>query len=223
MEWLTVRLREIHKTGAGLARALGVPKPRVYEMQKGKRRLQAAEIPAAARYLEMSEPELIAAIGGGALPPSSVYEGQFPTSTFASQGGHRRSPLIVWRAASHIGARFGGFMLLAEKEGEVPRPDFLEFNKRAFAFKVIDDSNSPVYNQRDHLLIDPETTPLPEEDCLFTDGIPEVRGALSVVGKLVRSTDSVWVIRQYASKTDSNLPKSTFPNAYPIVGRYHRR
>lgn len=140
-----------------------------------------------------------------------------------SQDSHSPASLIVWKSVPTRGSRFGGFVIIAEKDGEIPRPQFLEFSQKAFAFKVIDSSNSPVYNPRDRLLVNPEDPALPGDDCLFSDGIEREDGSACVVGNLIRSTPTLWIIRQYAARNEIELPKSEYPNAWPVVGRYHRR
>lgn len=96
--------------------------------------------------------------------------------------------------------------------------------KKAFAFKVICDSNSPVYKLRDTLLVDPDTAAIPGDDCLFADGIENPKGSLAIVGYLERSTPTTWVITQYkCGDKEIELPKAEYPHAWPIVGRYHRR
>lgn len=137
--------------------------------------------------------------------------------------GHSPDPLIVWKSVPARGSRFGGFVLLAEKDGEVPRPEFLQYNQKAFSFKVLDASNAPVYRPRDHLLIDPESPALPGDDCLFGDGIAHTDGSLCVVGNLIRATATQWIIHQYGGRGEVELPKAEYPNSWPIVGRYHRR
>jgi hypothetical protein len=227
MEWLKPRLRELNKSGAGLARALGKPKERVYEMQRGDRRLQAEEVPAAARYLEMSEQELLAIITGEPVPPSAIFDPSPPADTSSStksQFGRKLPPLVIWKVVPHLGSRFGGFMLIAEKDGELPRSSDLEYNKKAFAFKVIDDANKAVYKQRDRLVVDPELTPAPDDDCIFAASMPTNRGALAVVGNLIRSTDDLWIISQYAApETEIELSRHDYPHAWPIVERHRPR
>lgn len=65
--WLEERLAALRsqgKTKAGLAAALGLPGPRVHEMIRGERRIQAAEIAPMARYLQMDEATILRLEGG---------------------------------------------------------------------------------------------------------------------------------------------------------------
>jgi DNA-binding XRE family transcriptional regulator len=122
-------------------------------------------------------------------------------------------PLIVWRAVPYPAGRLGGFVILHEKEGEVPRPEHLIHHPKAFAFKVIDDANVPVYRPRDVLLV----------DRLFADGIESQQGSEAIVGYFLRSTATTWTITQYGREGEIELPKAHFPHAWPLAGRYHRR
>lgn len=68
MQWLRQRLRQIEKSPADFARWLDIPPPRVYEMLKGRRRLQQGEIAKAAQFLGISEAEILALAEGRPLP-----------------------------------------------------------------------------------------------------------------------------------------------------------
>lgn len=140
-----------------------------------------------------------------------------------SQISHVIPPLVVWRALPSAKSRPGGFVILHEKEGEVARPIHLIHQTKAFAFKVIDEANAPVYRARDHLIADPDTAAIPGDDCLFADGIEKAEGSLAFVGNYARATPTLWIITQYGREGEIELPKVEFPHAWPIVGRYHRR
>lgn len=171
-----------------------------------------------AEALDIDPAILVRAGSEKARPP----RGSQKVSPSASPLGHALPALIVWKSLPARGSRFGGFVILAEKDGEVPRPDFLQYNQKAFAFKVITDANMPVYRPRDRLLVDPETPAIPGDDCLFGDGIELTDGSSCVVGHLIRSTATLWIVHQYNTRGEIELPKGEFPNAWPIVGRYMR-
>lgn len=222
MDWLKKRISDLGKTGVGFARALNIPKPRVYEMFKGKRALQIEEVPAAAKFLEMSEAELIALVRGNGMPA----EGQkSDTSALMNvhSNGRRLPPLIVWKTTAAGSGRGGAFVLSNEKAGEVGRPDVLEFAEKAFAAKVVTAENDPAYRLRDVVWVNPEEPPVDGDDCLFTADPTTRPGAQTVIGKLVRRTSSQWIIVQYAIKGEQELNRREYPNAWLIVGRYNRR
>jgi transcriptional regulator with XRE-family HTH domain len=137
--------------------------------------------------------------------------------------GHSLPALVVWRAIPNQDGRSGGFVILREKEGEVPRPDHLLHQQKAFAFKVIGDENAPVYRPRDVLLVDPDTAAIAGDDCLFADGIESHQGSVALVGYFLRSTPTTWIVTQYGREGEIELPKAEFPHAWPLAGRYHRR
>jgi transcriptional regulator with XRE-family HTH domain len=138
--------------------------------------------------------------------------------------GHSMPALVVWRAIPGDGRRNGGFVVLHEQEDEVPRPEFLSSRQKAFAFKIVNEANVPVYKPRDTLVVDPDTPAIPGDDCLFADGIEHPAGSNVMVGFLDRITDALWIIKLYSSlKDEVELPRSEYPHAWPIVARYHRR
>lgn len=132
------------------------------------------------------------------------------------------NPLVVYRTVLIEGSRRGGFMLYAEPIDEVPRPFFLKFSQTAFAIKVLTDENFPVYKRWDTVLIDPGGSHAVGEDHMFSPDI-DPSGVHSVIGNLKQSTPSHWIVHTYGTKQDQELPRSEFPNAWPIVGRYNRR
>jgi len=223
MDWLKKRIGALGKTGIGLARALGIPKARVYEMYTGKRQLQLSEVKAAARYLEMTEQELIALTEKSTAAAPFSLQNEIIGASFPTSRGRRLPALIVWKTSAGGSGRGGAFVLSNEKAGEVGRPDVLEFVEKAFAAKVVTPDNDPAYRQRDVIWVNPEEPPLDGDDCLFTNDPRASGGAQSVIGKLVRRTSSQWIITQYAIKGEQELNKREYPNAWLIVGRQNRR
>lgn len=219
MDWLRPRLREINKTGVEFAKALGVAKARVYEMYKGKRQLQADEIEIAARFLGWTQTELLARIAG--RDPAATGSDTEGRSSLRRDGAQLPT-LLLWKSIAGGSSRGGVFMLSGVKAGEVERPDFLEFAEKAFATKVVTADNEPVYRPRDTLLVNPEETPVSDDDCVFS-GPPDHSGwQPAIVGCLIRSTPALWIIRQYAIPGERELSRKDWPNAWRIVGRHHR-
>jgi phage repressor protein C with HTH and peptisase S24 domain len=227
MEWMKRRLRELDKSGAAFARHLGIPKERVYEMWAGKRRLQQEEIGPAARFMELSEAELVARLEGRPLNETKKQTEQTATQqvAFAQQPfiDITLPPLVMYRTAHATGAVRGAFMLFSQKIDEVPRPFFLKFSTKAFSFRVLDDRMHPAYRRWDILLIDPDSPGIEGEDCLFTDRPEADSGSHSVIGRFKASTGTQWTVHQYGPKRDLDLSRAEFPNCWPIVGRYNRR
>jgi hypothetical protein len=224
MDWLRQRLKELGVSGADFGRALGVPKARVYEMQRGDRKLQPNEIGPAARALRWTEAELVARLEGrNPRPLGTDHEVDIAGARPLQRDDRSLRALVIYRTAANEKGHQGDFMLRAEHAGEVVRPDFLRFSEKAFAAKVLDDRNTPAYRRRDVILVDPDSPPIEDEDCLFTGNFEAAGGAGSVIGCLVSSTASCWKVRQYGMRGERELPRSEFPNAWPIVGRYNRR
>jgi hypothetical protein len=226
MDWLKPRLAAVGLTGADFAKALGLPKSRVYEMQSGKRRLQPNEIAPAARLLRMSEAELLALIegrSGTAGKNGGYHDIDIGSIRPLRQGDTPPAPLVIYRTAQGERGRQGDFMLYAVRAGQTDRPEFLRFSGKAFAARILGDENNPAYRPRDLVLVDPDTPSIDGEDCLFTGNVEDPKGSLSVVACLVSSTAKMWITRQYGVKGERELAKSEFPHAWPIVGRYNRR
>jgi len=225
MRWLRTRLVEIEKTGAEFARALKIPTSRVYEMMSGKRRLQPTEVGRAARFLEMTEAELVARLEGRTWNENNT-QGEKNVSEVGENsrqqiGDIKNDPLLVYRTVLLEG-RGGKFMLHREPTDEVPRPFFLKYSQQAFAIKVQDDVNHPAYRRWDTVLVDPGGSTVPGEDHLFTRDL-DPTGVLSVIGCLKASTATHWTVHHYGTKQDHELAKADYPRAWPIVGKYHRR
>ncbi len=221
MLWLKKRLKELDKSGAEFGRTLGIPKERVYEMYRGIRRLQLEEIGKAARFLGWSEAELLAHIEG--RPSNAKSAVQIDKIAVSPDGDITLPPLVLYRTAIATNGLQGGVMLYAEKVDEVPRPFFLKFSTKAFAAKILDDTNEPVYRRWDTILIDPRGNLVAEEDGFFTAYPEAPGGAPSMIGRLISSTDTHWSVHLYGPNEDIQLPRTIYPNAWPIVGRYNRR
>lgn len=166
--------------------------------------------------------------GRGSLPSNATKEqteetvAEIGTNGRQPIGDVRTSPLVVYRTVLIEGDKRGGFMLYAEPVDEVPRPFFLKFSQTAFAIKVLTDENFPVYKRWDTVLVDPGGSHALGEDHLFCPDI-DPSGGHSVIGCLKQSTGTHWIVHTYGTKQDHELPRSEFPNAWPIVGRYNRR
>jgi plasmid maintenance system antidote protein VapI len=224
MRWMRDRLGELDKSGAELARALGIPKSRVSEMLAGKRRLQPNEIRPVARFLEIPEAQVVANLSVTLNANKEQIEEIVPQI-----GGNNRqpirdlqSPLVVYRTVLIEGGRRGGFMLFQEPIDEVPRPFFLKFSAKAFATKILNDDNHPVYKRWDTVAVDPGGSMALGEDHMFSPDVsPD--GDIAVIGCLKQITASNWIVHCYGTKQDQELPRSEYPHAWPIVARYNRR
>lgn len=226
MEDLSKRIREGRlKKGfsqSRLGELTGVSRSAVNQWESGGTVPDAERLPLIARALEMDAAQLL-----GTAPEKPTQSNNVASEAHGfkllSHGDKPPRPLVVYRTSPGEGGRMDVFMLRAERVGETERPDFLRFSEKAFAAKVLDDRNAPAYRRRDVILIDPDSLPIEGEDCIFCENPSVAHGTQSVIGRLIQSTGKLWTIHEYASKANRELPRSEFPNAWLIVGRYNRR
>jgi hypothetical protein len=212
MDWLKTRLLEAGRRPIELARHLGIPPARVYEMLKGERKIQPQEIPKVASFLAVSPAQIIALMTEG--------NGIQTMSTIQSDGG-LEGPITVLRAIRNQIS--GEWTVYNDKAGEVTRPDFMTYASRAFAITVLDDVNSPVYRVRDKVLIDPDTPIGIGDDCLLMADFVEGGGAPALLGRLLKEDDKHWTVQQYNLERPIKAPKTRYSSAYPVTGRYITR
>jgi len=174
-DWLAGRIKELGKTGQGLANALDVNKARISEIIGGRRGVKADEVTTMATYLEMTEKEVIAHLAGKALSPigQSVGSNEPPSAQPApvSGGGRpnhqpfgRPIPSEYVEAGSSsdlpvIGSVCGSgdcdFVLTGEVIDRVRRLPALAGARAAFAVYIIGDSMSPRYDEGDLIIAHP--------------------------------------------------------------------
>ena len=204
-----------------LGELTGVSRSAVAQWESGNTVPESDRLAVIARALDI-EGALMLGLPVTELPRNNHLSDTGPRQAFR-HGDTPPRPLLIYRTAVAVKGRQDGFMLRAEKVGEVERPEFLRFSEKAFAAKVLDDRNAPAYRRRDLVLVDPDSPPIEDEDCLFTGDATASAGAFSLLGCLIRSTALVWIIRQYGVKGEREVAKAECPHAWPIVGRYNRR
>jgi hypothetical protein len=212
MNWLKSRLMEAGRKPIELARHLGIPPSRVYEMLKGERKIQPREIPKVASFLSLSPAQLVVLMAGG--------NGIQVASTTPTDAG-LEGPLTVLRANRN--QLNGEWTVYKDKAGEVTRPDFMAYAPRAFAITVVDDANSPVYRVRDKVLVDPDTPIGIGDDCLLVSDFVEGSGASALLGRLVKDDEKYWTLQQYNVDKPVKAPKSRCFAAHAVTGRYISR
>src|SRR5260370_41535169 len=104
MKWIKERLAGIGRRPIELARALGLPPARAYEMIKGIRRIQPDEIGRVSAFLDWPESHVVALIDGRATskggerspvtarPPIPPPGGPAPVALTCAAHRHRRPP-----------------------------------------------------------------------------------------------------------------------------------
>jgi hypothetical protein len=150
----------------------------------------------------------------GIAPPSAA-------SIDMQKGNDTEKPrVLLFLTLPANGDRLGAFVLTNDVVGDVPRPDSIsEHIKKAFSLRLLDNRNAPRFKRLEAIVVDPTFEGTDGEDCVFSadfDGVPRT---MMVVGTLVRSTASMWIITQYsAPKKELEVPKSEYPRAWPIKG-----
>jgi phage repressor protein C with HTH and peptisase S24 domain len=102
----------------------------------------------------------------------------------------------------------------------VLRPQPLLRAQRAFAVYVVGASMEPAYEPGDLLLVHPGLPPTRGCDVLLTPHRGDGE-APALVKRLVQSTATDWIVRQYNPPAEFPLPRSHWQSASVIVGKYH--
>jgi SOS-response transcriptional repressor LexA len=183
-------MKELGKTGQGLANALGINKSRISEIIGGRRGVKADEIITIAHYLEMSEREVIALLsgvsvtdmGGSSVPPGFAeppgkplsYEGVSSRLGLRYPGAFvpdpkdmpppSTMPVDVPVYGTVVGGADGDFEMNGEVIDRVRRPAGLTNARNAFALYVVGSSMSPRYDVGDLIFVHPGRPPVSGSD-----------------------------------------------------------
>jgi hypothetical protein len=226
MTWLELRLAEIGKNQAGAARALGLPQQRIREINRGLRRIQQNEWGPLAAYLEWSIGELHKASGGMqtmpvvasgvrnvTMPPASLNVGPFPLMETDAMP-------ILW------GKPVGDGVLQMERRviGMIPRTEFLRYAQYSFGLEVMHDDMSPAFERRDTVVVNPDRAVAPGDDVLLVRDYDErgTSGFQAILRRLVKDTDTHWIVRQFTPAREYKLAKEEWPRALHIAGKRSR-
>ena len=87
MKWIKERLDEIGRRPIELARALGLPPARAYEMITGKRRVQPHEIARMSAFLDWPESHIVALIDGRATSKAVCPRASSCSRSWTASGG----------------------------------------------------------------------------------------------------------------------------------------
>jgi SOS-response transcriptional repressor LexA len=174
-DWLRERIKDLGKTGQGLANALGVNKARVSEIIGGRRGVKAEEVTTIAAYLEMTEQEVIARLsgrhapgGGGDLAAPAVRYAQAPPQPRGAYvprtvdlPAPAAMPLDLPVYGTAVGGEDADFEMNGEVIDRVRRPPGLAAARNAFALYVVGTSMSPRYDEGDLIFVHPGKPPVP--------------------------------------------------------------
>ncbi len=179
-DWLGRRIKDLGKTGQGLANALGVNKARVSEIIGGRRGVKADEVTTIAMYLEMGERDVLAHLAGRSVaspgiaesPPDGVYVSQAPpppppapreacSPRIEDVPPAAAMALDVPVYGTAVGGEDADFEMNGEVIDRVRRPPGLANARSAFALYVVGTSMSPRYDEGDLIFVHPGRPPVP--------------------------------------------------------------
>jgi phage repressor protein C with HTH and peptisase S24 domain len=229
-DWLAQRLKELGKTGQGLANALSVNKSRVSEIIGGRRGVKADEIIAMALYLEMNERDVIALLSGRTLeqpagfadapnaymssPPRTVAQ---RVATLRAQGAFSPEvseipqasslPLDVPVYGTAVGGEDADFEMNGDVIDRVRRPAGLANAKNAFALYVVGTSMSPRYDEGDLIFVHPGRPPVGGCDVVVELHAEDERGRNKALLKTYRGkTPNHLLLSQLNPCSDFDIP-----------------
>lgn len=203
-DWIEAAFRRTGKSGAGLARALGLDPAAISRMRKGRRQPKVPELPKIVQFFE-----------GVDLHDPDTERIQI-ISEEAIRGSGPDIPLF---AEAEAGA---GSRISYEAVGREARPPPLRNVRGGYAVLVTGESMSPVVRPGDVLFMHPSLPPRPDDVAVFfqdfggdpTATVKEFRG----------QTDKIWRVRRYnPNKEDFPLQKAAWPQCHVSVARYSRR
>lgn len=127
-------------------------------------------------------------------------------------------PLVIYLSVPGL-VRGGSTLIYKDKKvGEVERIKRLGYASEAFCIQATDDLMSPFVRTRDTMIIDPARIPAAADECIFVKD--SAANPLDCVARhLVKITAAAWIVSEHnGRKSDYELPRSEFPQAWPIVG-----
>jgi len=168
-------MKELGKTGQGLAHLLGINKARVSEIIGGRRGVKAEEVTTIASYLEMTEADVLARLAGrpslsgpgpgvaeAAAPPlvpPRRMDAFTPRTAELPPQSSMHLDLPVYGTA--VGGEDADFEMNGEVIDRVRRPPGLANAKNAFALYVVGASMTPRYDEGDLIFVHPGRPPVP--------------------------------------------------------------
>jgi hypothetical protein len=225
MKWIKDRLDEIGRRPIELARALGLPPARAYEMIKGIRRVQPDEIGRLSAFLDWPEAHVVALIDGRATPKSGKRSASTARPPIAPPGRARvlmtgeagrdgRPDIPVWAAAQ--AGDDGALILVPDPVDYIFRSERMRGVRNPFAFQIVGGSMSPALEHGDQVVINPALLLRPGVDCVF---IQQQRDGtfLALVKRLLRQSADTWHVRQFDPKKDFELSKKKWPRAHVVA------
>lgn len=131
--------------------------------------------------------------------------------------------LLIWRLGHSTSGQQGAFLLSSEAIVELPRADLVSEAKKPFRCKLLDNANAPGYAAGHVIVVDPEGGAVIGDLCIFTDESKVLTGGSPSMAAILRGfTATHWIVTQNAVPGDQNLPRGTYPQAWPVTVHYPR-
>lgn len=199
---------------AELARRVGTSAQQMGRLEAGKRRLTQDWMVRVSGALAVMPQDLLPE--SAVTPPPGMNEAAgSPLDTMPGSQAGRDLPVY---ASSQGGA--SGMLIDHSPTDWIHRPQPLLRVQKAFAVYVVGDSMEPAHEPGDLLLVHPGLPPTRGRDVLLT-GQKQDGDTPALVKRLVQSTPTDWIVRQYNPAAEFALSRSEWPNAYVIVGKYY--
>ncbi len=221
-DWLVRRLKELGKTGQGLANALGINKSRIYEIIGGRRGVKANEIQTISNYLEMTERDVIALLSGASVPAMQdssqgglMVQPPRTMSRYASafipdvkdMPPPSTMPLDVPVYGTAVGGVDSDFEMNGEIIDRVRRPSGLTNARNAFALYVVGNSMTPRFDEGDLVFVHPGRPPVPGSDVVVELHAQDEFGRTKALLKSYRGkTPTKLLLSQLNPVSDIEIP-----------------
>lgn len=231
------RLAHLGRNAFEAARFGGLERSYVNDILIGKKlSVRGDKLADLARALDWSAGELLAELNGSGMgrkaKPSSRVASP-PTKellpareTQRARGGFTPEPRFLDRhdRLSVFAAVEGGpgeMVVDVDPIDVVPRPWFVKNVADAYAVLIVGESMAPAYEPGHMAIVNPRLPALRGEDAIFIRS--EHDGDFTAtIKRLVRSTETAWVVQQFNPPAEFELPKDRWPKAFRVVGRYNR-
>lgn len=217
MEWLKNRLAEVGRKPIELARHLGVPPARVYEMLAGKRRLQPGEYRAAAAFLAWPEARVLALAAGETEQDNLPEVIPAPNTPLPPMRQEMAKDVPVY-GTTLGGDGQGEFHFNGEVIDYVRRPPRLVGRKDVFVLYVQGSSMSPWREPGQMVYLEQNRPPRPGE-YIVIEMAPspgeEVKPAM--IKRLVSTSPARIRLRQYNPDKEFDVDRTKVRAIYRVM------
>lgn len=229
--------RKVQKISQGdLARRLGITRPTVSMWESGQNVPRLPTIAELAKVLCVGQEWLVTGVGRGpgmdVTAPLKQNKDQVLSQKVSDQKnlGFSIDDAAPVRFSHDLdmpvyaGAEGGSGELLIHGEpvDYISRPTSLEHVKDAFAVVVTGTSMVPAFKPGELAMVNPRQAPAPGDDCILVSTNEVTGERRGMIKEFVRSTATVWVVRQYEPAETLELPRAEWQTAYKVVGKLNR-